>query len=948
MGRPPTSPRLDDAIHRDQVVQLYRQQPVALSAAVVVAMILALLLQPRVGETPVAGWLGLTVLVLGVRWLVGRLFAVAAHDRSTLRRWERIFRAGVLASGLTWGLAGGSLFPPESVGHQALLVVVLAGLSAASVTTLSSIRGMALWFSVPAMLPVLVQLVLAGTSASLGIAVLVLVFLVGLAASSRRLNRMLGDAFRLRHAHELGQQALGRQRRLYEALSRTMQAGLECPDAESLYVSVCRIAVHSAGFRGAWVALPDHDSGLLRVAAAAGAGAPQVRRARVAFAAHLPEAAGPTGRAFRSGRPVIERDFLRATQNRDWHSLAREAGVRAAASFPVIVEGEPRAVFTVYAADPELLTPDLVGLLEEMARSVGGAVERYRAEERRREASAELAEREQLYRQMFLNNRAIKLLIDPGSGAIVDANQAAARFYGHPRAQLMRMNIRDINTGARDAVRAEMGRARSGEADHFRFRHRLADGEIRDVEVYTGPVRVGGRVYLHSIIHDVTERLRAEAVIRRQARFDPLTELANRRHLLERLGEELARARRHGHRGALLFMDLDRFKHINDSLGHSVGDQVLQAIARRLVAEMRREDLAARLGGDEFVLLLPELEAGGEEPRQVVSEVARRIRRRVAEPVHPGGHELRVTPSIGVVMLPHGSASAEDILKYADTAMYAAKARGRDSVCFFNREMAAASGERLSLENDLHRGVEHDEFHLVYQPQVDEGGRVVGAEALLRWTHPERGPVSPAEFIPVSEETGLILAIGERVLERVVRLLTDPSMPRIAVNISPRQFAEDDFVERLVTILERHGVAGERLKLELTESLLVADVDRTVRQMEALRAHAIRFAVDDFGTGYSSLAYLKRLPIDELKIDQSFVRDIPGDANDCAIVESIIAMSRHLGLEVIAEGVETAAQRDYLAASACHAYQGFHFARPMPEPALRSFLETHGLARRAC
>jgi diguanylate cyclase (GGDEF)-like protein len=439
-------------------------------------------------------------------------------------------------------------------------------------------------------------------------------------------------------------------------------------------------------------------------------------------------------------------------------------------------------------------------------------------------------------------------------------------------------------------------------------------------------------------LHTRNERQQIQEKIHHQALHDELTSLPNRRFLLERLRQEIARAKRRGHLGAVLFLDMDNFKTINDSLGHRFGDRLLHAVATRIQRRVRDEDTAARLGGDEFVILMPEAgytyhetSAGAETMAQQVLDLLRR-------PFDIDGHELHLSASVGIVVFPTNDDDAETLLQKADVAMYSAKESGKDSTELFMPRMQVTVDRRLQIERGLRRALGNDELALHYQPQVDADGRLIGAEALLRWQHPDTGPVSPSQFVPIAEETGLIYRIGDWVVRQACEdmlALGPDSRLHIAVNITPRQFRESNFAERVLQIIDETGASPEKLVLEITEGAVIEDVDEMISRMQTLKSAGIRFSVDDFGTGHSSLAYLKRLPLDVLKIDQSFVRDIETDPNDAVIVETIIAMARHLGLEVIAEGVETAPALAFLCQRGCRQFQGYLFGKAMPLEQLR-------------
>jgi len=463
-----------------------------------------------------------------------------------------------------------------------------------------------------------------------------------------------------------------------------------------------------------------------------------------------------------------------------------------------------------------------------------------------------------------------------------------------------------------------------------------ADGSSFPAEYWSYPIRRKDEVIGAVVTFlDITERKRAAELIEHQANFDALTDLPNRGLLLDRLFQALARCRRHSHVGAALYIDLDNFKNINDSLGHPVGDALLQEVARRLKKELREEDTPARLGGDEFVVLFSELTNNPEQAAQQAQVGAEKIQKAISAPYTINDHELLITVSIGIAMFPMENESYDDILRHADTAMYRAKDAGRNAICFFLPSMQLAAEERLKLQNDLRQALLRNEWRLQYQPQLDASGNIIGAEALLRWQHPQRGNVPPADFIPMVEETGQILPIGEWVLESALgqlktwtNTIPDSSFQNLAINVSPRQFHQADFVIQIERILGETGAAPNLLTLELTEGILIENLEDTIQKMEALKRLGVRFSIDDFGTGYSSLAYLRRLPLDEIKIDRSFVRDITTDPGDANLIETIITMAKHLDLEVVAEGIETKEQLDFLREKGCRFFQGFYFSRP--------------------
>jgi len=476
--------------------------------------------------------------------------------------------------------------------------------------------------------------------------------------------------------------------------------------------------------------------------------------------------------------------------------------------------------------------------------------------------------------------------------------------------------------------------------------NRRKNGEIYpEWRMITAVKDHGGAVthYVSSFV-DITQRKKAEEEVHDLAFYDPLTHLPNRRLLLDRLKQALASSGRNKRHGALLFIDLDNFRNLNDTLGHDVGDLLLQQVAQRLLTCVREGDTLARIGGDEFVVMLEDLSKTPVDAANQAETVGEKILQTLNLPYELEGALHHSTPSIGVTLFADHRTGVDELLKRADLAMYQAKAVGRNNMRFFDPEMQAVIATRSALEADLRAAIEGSQFLLYYQAQVVGDGHLIGAEALLRWPHPVRGMVSPGVFIPVAEETDLIVPLGLWVLEtacaQLAQWATHPEMAHLtlAVNVSARQLRLPTFVQDVLTTIERSGANPHRLKLELTESLLVKDVEDVITKMSALKARGVGFSLDDFGTGYSSLSYLKRLPLDQLKIDQGFVRNILTDPNDAAIAKMIVALAESMGLTVIAEGVEIEVQKVFLARLGCHAYQGYLFSRPLPLADFEAFV----------
>lgn len=448
------------------------------------------------------------------------------------------------------------------------------------------------------------------------------------------------------------------------------------------------------------------------------------------------------------------------------------------------------------------------------------------------------------------------------------------------------------------------------------------------------------------IVEDFTEKRLSEQQIRYHTTYDFLTGLPNRRLLLHQLRHEISRAARHGHLGALLFIDLDNFKTINDSLGHTAGDDLLKIVSKRIADNIRAEDCAARMGGDEFIIIVTELGETIDLAADKARVVADKLRVCLSAPCLIAGREMHITPSIGVSLFPKPGLKSDDILKQADAAMYRAKAAGRNEICFFLPSMQKAADDRLRLNTDIRKALLQDELTLFFQPQVTMSGDIVGAEALLRWNHPERGLLAPGTFLPVIEGTSLMGEIDRWVLLtacKQIKKWTDMNLLQdrqsISVNISGKEFTAPDFIETVAAILKQTAASPNHLGIELTESSLISTGSEIVERIMTLRQMGIKFSVDDFGTGYSSLSYLKKLPLHTLKIDRSFVNDIQSADQQAVLVDTIIMMARNLELDVVAEGVESERELIYLHAKGCQYYQGYYFSRPSSVPSFTKMLE---------
>ncbi len=738
---------------------------------------------------------------------------------------------------------------------------------------------------------------------------------------------------------------------LYLALSHAAQRAAAANTREELFADVCTTAVEYGGLSTSWIGLTDAAGARVVPVAASGPGQRYSRRVRVSLDAHLPEGNDVLAAVIRERTTLVCNDIAADARARAGLEHAQAFGLRSLAACPLVEQGRVIGVIAYYADEVNYFQSELTDLLARIADQVSHALDRLASERRKQEAEGALRAQQRsmatlmdsLPGMVYRCRSDTHWTMDFVSVGCLDLTgyRADELTRGAPFSFLHLVHPDDRARVAAETLSALRARSR------YTLEYRIVTREREEKWVWDNGVGVydgdGNVDSLEGFVADITAVKRYREQLEYQAHHDPLTGLANRGLLRERLHHAIAQAERQQRALALMFIDLDDFKLINDSMGHSVGDELLKLAAHRLQVCVREEDTVARLGGDEFVLLLVD-----QDGERSVSHAVERLREATSQPYRVLGKEFVLTCSVGVALFPGDGRDVETLLKHADAAMYRAKALGRNAHQFFTEEINTQIGERLAVERDLRRALVNGEFALHYQPKVAlRSGRMIGAEALLRWHHPEKGMIPPAHFIPIAEETGLIVALGDWVLREAAcqaKAWRDAGLEFdcLSVNLSARQFRQRDLVQQVDAALRASALPPHCLDLELTESVMMENVEANLHCLQALKALGIQLSLDDFGTGYSSLSYLRRFPVDRLKIDKSFVRDIVRDAGDAAITQAVIRLGQILGLAVTAEGVESEEQLKFLARHGCDEAQGYFFSPPLTASAFEA-LWRHGL-----
>jgi diguanylate cyclase (GGDEF)-like protein/PAS domain S-box-containing protein len=653
---------------------------------------------------------------------------------------------------------------------------------------------------------------------------------------------------------------------------------------------------------------------------------------------------GSCGTAAYEKRRVIVSDIQQDPLWADYQSIVEGYQLRACWSSPIYSSKQQvLGTFAVYYQYVNSPSQQEIELVDECSHLLGIAIERHQSQQHLRLLEAGIAR----LNDIVMITEAEPL--DALGPRILFVNEAFERVTGYSRDDVIGKSPRILqgkNT-QKEELRKIKEALKAWQPVRAEVINYKKNGEELWLELDIVPISDASGWYTHwvAVERDITQRKQAESKIQQLAFYDAMTHLPNRQLLIDRLEQRIVSSARTHHAGAVLFIDLDNFKSLNDTHGHEVGDLLLKEVACRLVGCVRDTDTVSRLGGDEFVVIIDELDEDLQLAAMQASAVCEKVLNSFKEPFKLNQYVHHSSPSIGVTLFNHESpATVDELLRRADLAMYKAKNSGRNTYRFFDPQMQAVVNDRVSLEGDLHLGVLNNQFELYYQPQVDTSRKIIGAETLIRWHHPERGLVMPGQFIQLAEDSGLILPIGKWILETACeQLLAWAKQPHTAhivlsVNVSARQYLQADFSDQLIQLIDKTGIDPTKLKLELTESMLVENVEDIIVKMSSIKAKGVGFSLDDFGTGYSSLSYLKRLPLDQLKIDQSFVRDVNTDPNDASIVRAIITLGLNLGLDVIAEGVETEAHMQMLLHNGCEAFQGYLFSKPVPIDAFNAML----------
>ncbi len=723
--------------------------------------------------------------------------------------------------------------------------------------------------------------------------------------------------------------------KLYRALGQVNQAIIRMESEETLFPLVCRMAVDLGGMVLATIRQMNSETNLLEPVESYGSGAEYLENITISASDEVPEGRGPAGTSFRESSIVIVRHFQTNEMTKPWHSQAKLYGWDSGGFFPILRGGKPFASLGVYHSDEDAFDSDAIDLLDEMARDISFALDSFDRERERRKARSDLLASERHFRAYFDYAMVGMAATSINKGTLLEVNDALCRMLGYSAAELMQMTWTEI-THPEDVEKCATAveQILRGKVTNFELNKRYISKDGNTIHAHIAgrgvPGETGTLSYLVNIIDDITEIKNHQNQLEHMIHHDHLTGLPNRALLNDRLDMAVSGANRSGQNIAICFMDLDGFKIINDKFGHAAGDMLLVEVAKRLSATTRTIDTVARLGGDEFILILNGI-SGEEECRHMLDRVMEIIR----NPYEIGGNEVQISTSIGVAIYPDHVTSGAALLRHADQAMYIAKQKGRSRIHFFdaaNDHLAQVRSEGLSR---IELGMQNNELALYYQPVINmRSGEVVGMEALIRWQHPERGLLTPGEFLPLVENSEFEMRLAEWVImQGMVQMKAWHSQGlniSVSVNLPARYLQSHGFVDFIVPLIRQHtDMASNTIRLEVLETAALGDMGSAIKKMTECIKHGIQFSIDDFGTGYASLSYLRRLPADTIKIDQSFVQGMLEDMDDLSIVQGVIGLADAFQKRVVAEGVETVEHGTKLLAMGCEFGQGYGIARPM-------------------
>jgi diguanylate cyclase (GGDEF)-like protein/PAS domain S-box-containing protein len=884
---PANQPEFQATVRAEQIKALYHAPAIMLANPINAAILAAVLWQAYPAWILLL-WVGLFCVVVSARLVDRARYLRQSHDSGREVNWAKRFTVGAAATGLLWGLAGSAvLVSPDPVAHV-VVTFVLGGMTVGAVLQDSAYLPAFFSYALPAVVPQVVCYLAKGDRVSMAMGLMLAAYVVVVASMGRYLNRWIVETARLR----LDQAAVNSKLQAAVAESKAV-----LNEIEQIY-------------RYAPVGLFFIDTNYRHVRI----------NEQMAKIHGLPVSAH-IGRTLREIVPGLADELM---------ELFRPIYQRGEPVLNMEIKGSLASYFPFRSESGEVT--GVIGAVTDITDL--------------KQAQLALRQSEERFRTIFDSVNDLIFLHDFETGANVEVNQRACEMFGYTRDELLKLKVGDLSENkppyTSENLLSEMQKARSGTPQRFDWRSKTKDGRLFWVEISIRRATFGGRDFLLSTAREISQRKEAEDQLKRMAQFDLLTGLANRGVFVAEVARAIERARRSERSFAVLYLDLDHFKDVNDTLGHPIGDRLLQSVAERLQANVRTIDTLARFGGDEFALLMADIV----DPTDA-GVLADKLLQIMVKPFLLDGNQIQSGVSIGIATYEPDAPDAETLLAHADVALYRAKSEGRHTYRFFTGAMDVEVRKRVALTSELQAGIAAGQLFLAYQPQVDmETGRLVGLEALVRWNHPTRGVLLPGEFLPAAERSGLIVMLGNWVLRSACRqarqwLETGVALPPMAINVSALQFkAPRELENEIETVLAETGLPPGLLEIEMTETALMGTSSGPDNVVERLRARGLRIAIDDFGTGYSSLLYLRRFPVDRIKIAQEFVKDIGVEANDTAIVKATIGLARELGIGVMAEGVETADQLRLLHEWGCRQAQGFYFAAPMPAedvlPLLRS------------